>query len=328
MTALPSIFRSTRFFLCAFTIWLLLPVNSATANTAAELVYFPGTGQVILEGECAAGGVITNFVLQSNGQFINTNDVENPFGSAFFTANADEVSASDGSAVGLAVINLGDVLPPNLTLVDLETIFTRATFVGELGSGEFDFEFRIGEVSTEIVINDGEAQRSMVLELEVSFTGDVQIANSAFSLVNRVDGNVQTSFTTTNANGRTVATLSFSGGNTESSGSLVDGNYELTIDGGSIVDSAGNNFDVDGDGNPGGVVVFGDQEADSFFRLFGDVNGSRSVNVFDLLGFRQAWLMMTGDASFDASFDSNVDGLINVFDLLRFRQNYLKTLPF
>ena len=37
---------------------------------------------------------------------------------------------------------------------------------------------------------------------------------------------------------------------------------------------------------------------------------------------------MSGDASFDASLDWNVDGFINVFDLLPFRQNYLKSLPF
>jgi len=37
---------------------------------------------------------------------------------------------------------------------------------------------------------------------------------------------------------------------------------------------------------------------------------------------------MTGDASFDEGFDSNLDGIINVVDLLRFRQNYRKEMPF
>jgi hypothetical protein len=297
-------------------------------NSVAELVYIPSTGQVILEGECAAGGVITNFVLESNGQFINTNDIVNPYGSAFFTANADEISASDGNAVGLSVINLGNALPPNLTLSDLQTIFSRATYVGELGSGEFDFAFRVEMASVEVIVNEGELQRSMVQEIEVVFTGDVQIGGSAFSLAMRGGSNVAVSFSTAVANGKTIATLSFFGANTESSGSLVDGNYELSINGGDIVDSLGNNFDVDEDGTAGGTAIFGDEEQDFMYRLFGDIERNRTVNIFDLLGFRQTCLLMTGDASFNAGFDSIVDGRINIFDLLRFRQNYRKTLTF
>lgn len=87
-------------------------------------------------------------------------------------------------------------------------------------------------------------------------------------------------------------------------------------------------MDVDDDGTPGGILVIGDEEAEAFYRFFGDADQNRIVNVFDLLGFRQAFGLMTGDASFDESFDSNVDGLINVFDLLRFRQNFGQTLPF
>ena len=85
---------------------------------------------------------------------------------------------------------------------------------------------------------------------------------------------------------------------------------------------------MDGDGSPGGVAFFGDVEADLFYRLYGDVNASRDVNVVDLLQFRQTFLLTTGDFDFIAAFDSNEDGIINVLDLLRFRQNFLKSLPF
>jgi hypothetical protein len=183
-------------------------------------------------------------------------------------------------------------------------------------------------VIVETSINQGEFQRSMLMDLDVSFAGDVQIDGSAFVLEKLGDGDVPTSFTTAFEDGRTNATLSFSGPFTETSGSLVDGNYQLTIDGGGVTDAQGSAMDIDGDGSPGGTIVIGDEESEALYRLFGDVDQSRSVNIIDLLGFRQAFQMMTGDASFDAGFDWNVDGLINVIDLLRFRQNYLKTLPY
>ena len=122
-------------------------------------------------------------------------------------------------------------------------------------------------------------------------------------------------------------TLDFSGPFTEDSGSLVDGNFQLTIDGDRIT-SQGIAIDIDGDGSPGGTLIIGDEEAEEFYRLFGDADRNRVVNVVDLLGFRQTFLLLTGNALFDNTFDSNIDGIINVIDLLRFRQNFLKNLPF
>ena len=123
-------------------------------------------------------------------------------------------------------------------------------------------------------------------------------------------------------------TLTFSGSFVESSGSLADGNYQLTTFGDQIQTISGLDFDADGDGVAGGNAVFGDTEADNFFRLFGDVTGDRVVNVFDLLGFRNAWQSQTGDADFEKGYDSNGDGIIDIFDLLRFRMNWLETQDF
>lgn len=216
------------------------------------------------------------------------------------------------------------------------TANTRIRFIAsDIGEGSVveaavdGIEIQIVDcVIVEASINQGEFQRSMLMDLNVSFAGDVQIGSSAFTLEKLGDGDVPISFTTALEDGRTHATLSFLGSFTETSGSLVDGNYQLTIDGSSVTDAQGSSMDIDGDGFPGGTIVIGDEESEAFYRLFGDVDQSRSVNIIDLLGFRQAFQMMTGDASFDVGFDWNVDGLINVIDLLRFRQNYLKTLPF
>ena len=115
-----------------------------------------------------------------------------------------------------------------------------------------------------------------------------------------------------------AARLLFSGEHTEPSGPLVDGNYQLTIDGDGITDSNGLSVDVDGDGVPGGVLVIGDEEEENFYRLFGDADSNRQVNFFDFIGFRQTYSLMTGDAIFDESFDSNADGVISFFTSSRF----------
>lgn len=141
-------------------------------------------------------------------------------------------------------------------------------------------------------------------------------------------GSVDVTATIDNSSGNSIATLTFSGEFTETTGSLVDGNYQLTVFGDQIQTASGQSFDADGDGIAGGNSVFGDSEADEFFRLFGDSNGDRLVNVFDLLSFRQAWLTNEDDPDFDSAFDSNADGNISVFDLLRFRQNWLATSEF
>ncbi|QEG22959.1 sulfatase-like hydrolase/transferase [Mariniblastus fucicola] len=185
-------------------------------------------------------------------------------------------------------------------------------------------------ITIETVIGDGVVQRSMVTSVNVMFSAAVSIGPEAFELEKRGTdgGDVELSSAIDNSGQGPSVVLTFSGPFAEASGSLIDGNYQLTVHGDQITDGQGVALDVDGDGNPGGVLVIGDEESEAFFRLFGDSDQNRIVNVVDLLGFRQAYQLMSGDASFDASFDSNVDETIDIFDLLRFRQNYLETMPF
>ena len=81
--------------------------------------------------------------------------------------------------------------------------------------------------------------------------------------------------------GKTIATLTFSGTGT-TAGSLDDGNYSLTVLD-TITDTAGNQLDGDGDGSAGGNAT------DEFFRLYGDINGDRTVNIIDFFQFRNAF---------------------------------------
>ena len=181
----------------------------------------------------------------------------------------------------------------------------------------------------EIVINNAEVGRSVIDELVVEFDEIVNIESGAFELVRRgADGGaVGVTPVIDNSSGSTVVTLQFFGSFTGAAG-LVDGNYQLTMIGDLITSQSGTAMDGDGDGTAGGNYVFGDTAADNFFRFFGDDDGDRDVDVFDLLGLRQTFGDSNGDSSFDAQFDSNGDGIVNVFDLLAFRQNFSESLDF
>jgi hypothetical protein len=221
------------------------------------------------------------------------------------------------------------------TAIDFETQSSYSVRVEVNDGGNiFQKELTVAVVdqadSGTLVIGNGSDQRSIVDNLVVEFDGIVTLGETPFELVKRGSGGGVVNVTPTidNSSGNSVVTLTFSGSFVESSGSLADGNYQLTTFGDQIQTISGLDFDADGDGVAGGNAVFGDTEADDFFRLFGDVTGDRVVNVFDLLGFRNAWQSQTGDADFEKGYDSNGDGIIDIFDLLRFRMNWLETQDF
>ena len=162
--------------------------------------------------------------------------------------------------------------------------------------------------------NGAGTQRSMVKSLVVTFNDVATLDSGAFTIVNKATqaavGTVLVSADSTS--GYTVATLTWSGAQT-SYGSLIDGNYQLTIDATKVRDSnTGTNLDGDHDGSPGGNYIFGAADADKFFRLFGDCNGSRVVDGADFAYFALTMNKKLTDAGYLWYFDINnstkVDG--------------------
>ncbi|QEG23529.1 M4 family metallopeptidase [Mariniblastus fucicola] len=169
---------------------------------------------------------------------------------------------------------------------------------------------------TDLVIGDGTDSRSVIDQLTLSFDGVVDLQTDALTLTHRDTlQTVDLDWTIDNSSGVSNVTVTFSGALVETGGSLVDGNYELTVNGSLLGGSV-----------PGSDYTFGDQESDNFYRFYGDADGNRNVNVFDLLGFRQTYQLSDGSLGFDERFDSNGDGTVNIFDLLKFRQNYGESL--
>jgi uncharacterized delta-60 repeat protein len=194
-----------------------------------------------------------------------------------------------------------------------------------------------------VQVNDGSAQRSEVRSITVTFSGPVTFAGgntnaaaaAAFRLTHvQTGGNVDlTATVATDARGRTVVTLAFSGAETDPVSaqhggipSLADGRYVLTIFDTSVTGADGGALDGDGDGTAGGNYV---SPADTYqgtglhlYRLFGDANGDGVVDPVDLNYFRNTFNVNNSQAAFLAFLDANNDGVVDPTDLNVFRTRF------
>ena len=166
-----------------------------------------------------------------------------------------------------------------------------------------------------VVVNDGSAQRSMVKSLTITFDRVVTLDPGAFWLENTGGSVVGVGVATSVVNGRTVATLTFTGPGVVG-GSLADGSYTLTIRGGHVRDEEGRELDGDGDGNGGGDRV------DGFHRLFGDADGDGDVDGQDRAAFRAAFGKTVADPDYLWYFDFHGDGTVDGRDSGLFHRRF------
>jgi hypothetical protein len=168
-------------------------------------------------------------------------------------------------------------------------------------------------------VNDGSAQRSMVDSITLTFSSQVDISPGAFQLTQRLSGRtVDVSgllrvTTTLDSQGHTVATLTFVGGWIVG-GSLADGRYTLTVHSNLVHD------------HQFGVAMAADA-TDTFFRLYGDVNGDGKVDNTDSAALQKAYRSRRGMANYAWYFDVNNDGVIDATDYSQFLRRYGTSLP-
>src|SRR5262249_38811009 len=118
-------------------------------------------------------------------------------------------------------------------------------------------------------------QRSMITGLRVGFSSLVTFDPAAFELRTKSGKKIALDVAEIEVvDGRTEITFTFHGKGV-SFKSLKDGNYKLVVHANLIHDLVGQSLDGDKDGKAGGNRVF------AFHRLFGDVNGDRTVNQID-----------------------------------------------
>ena len=235
------------------------------------------------------------------------NDADNPMPATFTNhGNYDGVALSvDGvnwyrlvsltgtastNSFGNYLYNLSAVAAANgLTLgANTRVRFQHYTISpNPVGGFAFD-DVRVATVApvVDVVVNDGNIQRSVVRQINIDIAGIVTSATAtSFQITRAQDGATFTPTATVISTGPNSSRirLTFSGGDTEF-GSLADGDYTLSINGTAILDDLGVAVDGDANGTAGG------NRSLAFFRLFGDTDGDRDVDGTDFELFRQAYL--------------------------------------
>jgi hypothetical protein len=192
-----------------------------------------------------------------------------------------------------------------------------------------------------VQVNDGSVQRSEVRSIAVTFSGPVNFtggdanAAAAFQLNHVQTGNnvALTAAVSTDAQNRTVVTLTFSGSETDpisalngGIASLADGRYTLTITGSAVTGAGGVALDGAGNGTAGSnYVSLPDSYGGSgphLYREYGDANGDGAVDAIDLGQFRSTYNSATGNANYLAYLDADNSGAIDAQDLGQFRSHY------
>jgi Dockerin type I domain len=162
-------------------------------------------------------------------------------------------------------------------------------------------------------------QRSMVNDIVYTFNDYVTMPSdgSAFTIniASGWSGSLPTSHPATGVPGTQDASpyqnyysswaISFSG-NGVTGGSIANGCYTISVTNPvAITDPSGYALSLAGSGIGSATQ--------SFYRLFGDINGDQLVNAADNLRFKQALTV------YNAAFDYNADGSVNAADNLHFK---------
>jgi len=221
--------------------------------------------------------------------------------------------ALDANAAPLATDQRGFV-----RIVDRDSSGTATVDIGA-------YEATVPIQVESVVVGDGSASRSTVKQLVVTFNRVVTLYAGAFLINKRGAGGgpVGVAVSADDSSGKTIATLTFTGGYVEGSGSLSDGNYGLEIVA-SKVRVGSESLDGDDNGAPGGDYPFGYQEVDEFFRLFGDGDGDGDVDATDLfLHFAPAFGSNYPNSNYRSDLDTEQDGDVDATDLfLGFAPNF------
>jgi hypothetical protein len=237
--------------------------------------------------------------------------VNTPLNPADIHINGDEFTAS----VPLTLLTPGAIRPPQEWTYNLwpRNGLGQNVQVSDLAPDDGNSSVQtIAPARVEsVVVNDGSAQRSMVTSLTVTFDRLVTVDPGAFELRQQGGSLVELSVATSIVNGRTVAAIAFAQPDIVG-GSLADGNYTLSIRSDLVHDAFGRSLDGDANGAAGG------DHTDAFFRLYGDSDGDRDVDLRDLVRFLGTLGRQEGDPRYAWYSDVNSDGRVDVIDVIAF----------
>ena len=191
-------------------------------------------------------------------------------------------------------------------------------------SGEEVFRLiETAPVVESVTINDGNAQRSSIETVRVTFDSEVELTGDPFTFSNTTLSETLTHVASvTVQEGKTVVDFTFAPGpSVNANGLLLDGDYQLVVDA-SQVNSLALGLDGNGDGAAGDNFVFGAQAADNFFRKYGDSDGNNVVNLDDFAAFRATFGLAAGDPAYNDAMDADGGDMITLDDFAAFRANF------
>jgi len=193
--------------------------------------------------------------------------------------------------------------------------------------GSFELQPVAAPRVSQVQIDDGSGQRSRVSWLKVAFSEDIELPSdprTAFRLTRDGDNAVVT-LTAYYTPSSKVVDLFFAPGPAVDGLSLADGRYTLTVFS-AKVNYVGLPLDGNGDGFGGDDYILTSSGMSGVFRLFGDADGSGTVDADDFAAFRGAFGNSSAFSGIARAFDFDGDYDVDAVDLGQFRRRFGQAL--
>jgi uncharacterized repeat protein (TIGR03803 family) len=179
---------------------------------------------------------------------------------------------------------------------------------GAYGGGSV-YELQVPSLAPAISVNGGSAQRSMDNLVTVKFPQAVALTPGAISIAQQLSGGTSLTMNVTlnSPDGGLTWNITFP---SYTGGSLPDGNYDLTIIASDVTAIATN------------MQMTGGNQAFTFYRLFGDIDGNGTVDQTDYTAFMSSYGQTSGGSLYNPAFDYDGNGIINGSDYLQFKKRF------
>jgi Bacterial Ig-like domain (group 3)/Beta-propeller repeat len=275
--------------------------NPSTSGQAVGFTVAVGGGivndgeTVLIEDASNADAIVASPTLTSGSATFSISNLTVGTHNLFAVYNGDAINAASDSSqmpVSQVVIAPGPAVSAAVINQNISALYNAA---GQPFSG---------------------AQRSMVNDIVYTFSEPVNILSPAddptvftIAVASGWTGTVPTpSWAPVAASNNTQWAITFSG-NGVTGGSIANGAYTITI-------SEPSSITAESDGLALSLATSGiDSATQSFFRLFGDINGDEFVNAADNVKFKQ------GLTTYNAAFDYSQDGFVNAADNVKFKND-------
>lgn len=159
----------------------------------------------------------------------------------------------------------------------------------------------------QVIVNDGQAQRSNVTALKLTFTAPVNLMTPELSLVRRSDGKTISLIVLNPSGDRMTYDISFATQSTFG-GSIPDGIYDLLLPAAGATNDSGQTMSA--------AYQF------TFRRQFGDIDGDAHVDFNDFLQFQNLFGTTVASPNFVSGFDYDGNQQIDFNDFLALQNGF------